>query len=353
MLLHGLWADWSAWDNFAPTSGTDESDLWSLLIPGTNLFPINYNQNVNVSLVTPSYFPPPSAVLGSAMGFEFNANAALPMLVDDISTFAGFFDVAAVQADVIAHSMGGDITRAMALPDEPWTFQTNANYGQGPIEKLITIGTPHLGSPLATQLLPSGQTDPNSCVRRVLKFGDDIALQTATVSGKPWPGGIGDLVGDGQDANIGTTSLTLEALYTALGSGSQPFPMVYLAGTETSSNLADLSSCSVSGCLAAAINFACGEFPFNDPLANDLTTTNWPNVFGGSASDGVVPLTSQLNGATTGGSPGGGGPITNVIHSSGLYTLGFIGLYELNSGPMAINAVDLLNEAKSGPDFQR
>ena len=75
-------------------------------------------------------------------------------------------------------------------------------------------------------------------------------------------------------------------------------------------------------------------------------------MFGGNPSDGIVPLTSQLNGASTGRSPGGGSPTTNTIHSDGLYSLGFIGAFELNSGPIAQEAMDLLNEPKSGPDFQ-
>jgi hypothetical protein len=67
----------------------------------------------------------------------------------------------------------------------------------------------------------------------------------------------------------------------------------------------------------------------------------------GSASDGVVPLTSQLNGATA------GSPVTNVIHSAGLEALDFLGPSELDSGVMAIGAIDLLNEAKNGADYQQ
>ena len=49
--------------------------------------------------------------------------------------------------------MGGDIMRTVAsLP----TFLSADTYGVGPIDKLITIGTPHLGSPLAIQLLQEG-----------------------------------------------------------------------------------------------------------------------------------------------------------------------------------------------------
>jgi hypothetical protein len=60
-----------------------------------------------------------------------------------------------VQADVVAHSMGGDIARTMAGLSN---FTSQSNYGLGPIHKLITIGTPHLGTPLATDLIDSKWT---------------------------------------------------------------------------------------------------------------------------------------------------------------------------------------------------
>jgi pimeloyl-ACP methyl ester carboxylesterase len=349
VLVHGLWADKSSWNNFAPTPNSPEAQMWSGLVPNVAIFPADYSAPVAVGSTVPAFANLFSQVPGSALGFEYNAPIVLGQIRNAVSSYASYFQVAAVQADVIAHSMGGDVTRTMALANEPWTFLTNDTYGQGPIEKLIAIGTPHLGSPLATDLLPTTSGDPNSCVRNFLAFKNDISLQTATISGTTWTGGVGDLIGDGVDANLGSTSQTLVALYVAFASGSQPFPMAYLAGVEGTANLADLNC---SACSAAAIRFACGGLPLNDPLANDLTTNGWPNVFGGSANDGVVPLTSQLNGAATGGTPGGGGPVANIIHSDSLSQLDFIGFSELNSGSMAAYAVDLLNEAKNGPDFQ-
>lgn len=55
----------------------------------------------------------------------------------------------------------------------------------------------------------------------------------------------------------------------------------------------------------------------------------------GTPATELVPLTSQLNGASTRGSPGDGGPVTNVIHSAGLYSLDFIGFNGLSSGIIA------------------
>jgi hypothetical protein len=234
--------------------------------------------------------------------------------------------------------MGGVITRTMAVPNEPWTFLTNDTYGHGPIEKLVTIGTPHLGSPLALDLLPSGSgQDPNACFRNALAPYRDVAIQSANVGGASVNGGVNDVEGDGQD----TTGLSLALQSLVAYQSAQPFPMAYLAGTLSSVNLAGLN-CTV--CKASYLrNLKCPS----SPLAQDLTAAGWPSVFGTSnPSDGIVPLTSQLNGTST------GNPTTGVIHSSGLEGLDFAGPSELDPGVIAVGAVDLLNEAKIGSDFQ-
>lgn len=51
-------------------------------------------------------------------------------------------------------------------------------------ESVDTIGTPHLGSPLASQLLQ----DTNACIRNLLASKEHIALRTATVAGFTGPG---------------------------------------------------------------------------------------------------------------------------------------------------------------------
>lgn len=292
VLVHGLWGNSNDWIDFSP-SVPDESQLWSQLeiTPGDQVFWADYSTPVAVGSTTPP-FSNLTQVSGSALGFEYNAPIVLNQILKWISTYASNLNVAASQADVIAHSMGGNVARTMAVPNEPWTFLTNGTYGIGPIEKLITIGTPHLGSPLATQLLPTGSSDPNSCVREVLGHGGDVALQVANVGNARVNGGVNDLVGDGQDTS-GLSEL-LQSLRAA--QSTQPFPMAYLSGTESAGNLAGLSSCDVSGCTAAAINSICGTL-FHDPLGNSFTSDKWPFVFGANTngqanpSDGVaLPL---------------------------------------------------------------
>jgi pimeloyl-ACP methyl ester carboxylesterase len=54
--------------------------------------------------------------------------------------------LAAVQADVFGHSMGGVLGRIAAGGDE---YRRDSNYGEGDFNKLVTVDSPHHGSPWA------------------------------------------------------------------------------------------------------------------------------------------------------------------------------------------------------------
>src|SRR5581483_6203451 len=97
------------------------------------------------------------------------------------------FNVAAIKTDLVAHSMGGDLARSLRAVS--W-FASDANFSAGNVHKLITIGTPHLGTPIATQLL----RPENSCVTQVLAKDGSISISTATLSSNETvDGGVGDL----------------------------------------------------------------------------------------------------------------------------------------------------------------
>jgi pimeloyl-ACP methyl ester carboxylesterase len=57
--------------------------------------------------------------------------------------------IAATQADVVAHSLGGLMSKSLMLQPD---FATGANFNKGWIHRLVTIGTPHAGSPLGPLL---------------------------------------------------------------------------------------------------------------------------------------------------------------------------------------------------------
>ena len=158
VLVHGLWSGPDSWSNFNPYNGLT---AWALTVKGY----ANYNRPVpGVTATTPSYFLTP-AVNANALGFTYNAQGIIDKIQATISDFKNQTNAAAAQADVIAHSMGGDIARTIPTLS---TFSTTGSYGANIVHKLITIGTPHIGSPVANDLLPSNGADPNACVRGTL-----------------------------------------------------------------------------------------------------------------------------------------------------------------------------------------
>lgn len=318
VLVHGLWSDSTAWNTFIPDAPINVQ-LWNALAPQR----VNYDGAVSVTATSPTYQGALTltGVRGSALGFAYNAPLVLEQVQKKIGAFAYAYNVAAVQADIVAHSMGGDLVRTMAgLP----AFAALGNYAVGPVHKLITIGTPYQGSPVAADLLPGPVQDPNKCVRYALAGDGDVSVQSATIgSGPPVDGAVGDLV----QPNLPSY---------------QYFHTAYIAGSTTSLNLAQLNS---AFSLSQSIHFVCGTV-FADPLALDLAPTLWNDVFAGAPSDGIVTVASQLNGsASTLTYPG-------VIHSAGLENLNFLAPAELDTGSgIPDEVVNLLNEPVTGNDF--
>jgi hypothetical protein len=97
---------------------------------------------------------------------------------------------------------------------------------------------------------------------------------------------------------------------------------------------------------------AARNYCFGDPLIADMAPSLWPQVFGGQASDGIVPLTSQLANLAVGGGNHLVQPtVDGLVHSAGAIKLGFNGPAEVESYTIQNNALTLLNEPVSGPDF--
>jgi pimeloyl-ACP methyl ester carboxylesterase len=343
VLIHGLWSSGQGtFGGFYPANPQNFS-LWAEMNP----IPLDYSAPVTVTASTPSYSWPflslPAQITQAALGFSYNAPNLLLQLQAAIANYGIFYNVAAVQADVVAHSMGGDITRVMpnaTTATGQSLFATQSNYGLGPIHKLITIGTPHQGSPLAVDLLPGSSGDPNSCVRDILAKKQNVSFQTVTLAtGAPANGAVGDLA----------------AAPNNLPS-SEPFPMAYLAGTTNAANLQNIDSIgSNSWELRAICYYAAAAIGASSPLAYDITPSLWNGVFGFAFNDGVVPLSSQLNGTGSLVSASGNmsaNTFQGVIHSPGFEDLDFSPPTETSPQSGIPDAViNLLNEASNGPDF--
>jgi pimeloyl-ACP methyl ester carboxylesterase len=340
VLVHGLWSNAKAWQTFKPANPQNQA-LWGaigVLQNQSTIYKVaaDYSGIVQgITATTPSYLENVSSVSGSALGFSFNAPQVLLQTQAFISGFASSNYVAAVEADLVAHSMGGDIVRAMgALPN----FSNQDNYGAGPVDKLITIGTPHLGTPLAGLLLPNAGQDPNSCVREGLGYGaGDYSFQSVTI-GSNMPSTVNGAVGDLSALTADPSDLPATGL----------FPIAYLAGRTNAANVSGLGNTGDGYTLYAV----CGLIR-RDPLA--LALDDWNQaVFGEAAmpnalNDGIVPLNSQLNGF---GSVTNGNTLLGVIHSPSIANLGFSPPSELDSASGIPDLViNLLNEPRNGSDF--
>ena len=134
LLVHGVWSSAIA-AGFTPRAG-GFYDYISGLYPHNLVYPVNYGG------------PPGSATDFSSLSFsDPNIQLILLSSIADALGGAAASGMAARTVDVVAHSMGGLVTRYFmsslsSLPD----FLPN------PVHNLITIGTPHLGTLLATRL---------------------------------------------------------------------------------------------------------------------------------------------------------------------------------------------------------
>ena len=120
LLIHGIWADSSSWNHFSALIADSRFNVWAADYGQSNSMEISYNESIVFGQLT---------VVRDM--FEHQHSAAVS------------------QVDIVAHSMGGLIARAM-LQDP--RFYNSSNYGSGAIHKLITMDTPHNGSEFATRL---------------------------------------------------------------------------------------------------------------------------------------------------------------------------------------------------------
>ena len=297
VMIHGLWNSWKAWNDFNPLmNGPDGADARFYI--GR----VDYSWNVGSSITgsDPAY---PADVLKKAsansLGFAYNA----PFALSDINGWIGNFKsgsnplgipAAAVQADIIGHSMGGDITRTIAL--QP-TFLADSTFGQGNIHKLITIDTPHLGSPLANDLLSSQER--GGCVEGMLASHGNLAFNVVQFPWSPINGAVADL-------STGSSVLAL-----IRDTVTKPIPTALIAGVNPNF---DFFPPFISGfCTLAADNLA----------AADVSGSKWAQtIFANQPNDAIVSETSQLDGLNS------QFVFSGVDHSlgvEGFFGLGFAG----------------------------
>jgi pimeloyl-ACP methyl ester carboxylesterase len=327
-LIHGLWDSKDGWDNFG---GLTEDTRFSTGRANWGGPVVLMNAILPLGPVDVPIGPVP----GSSIGVDYSAPMVLKQLNEFVNSFKRTTSTAAVQVDVVAHSMGGLMTKALR---EVTTFTGPSNYGKGPIHKVITLGTPHLGSPLALQLL-SGQ---NNCVAAKLASAGLWAFNfVAPMGSPPVTGAINDLAGDGQGGS-------LSVFLKSTKSPTIQLPMALVAGRYNFANEGGLYS-PKSSTMASTVAAVCS----NDSIPKALAAHDWASIMGTPDGDGIVPLTSELNGQSNPANV-----INGIVHSSGAVSLGFNGPTELAGEPgsaIANLVIQLLNEfvfGASGFDFK-
>lgn len=329
MLVHGLWGSPADWDDFKPL----------IADPRFSVHRADYAYKVGDALKStdPSYdLWIADAMRANALGYLYNAGQVAAQIESVINTFkrghnpAGIA-VAAVEADVVAHSMGGDVTRTMPFVNG---FGSATTFGQGNVHKLITVDTPHLGSPLATDLLK----DSNTCLRTEFARMGMYAIRSAVTKARiHLTGAIGDLSGDGAGGNLSQALKRLQSNSTQKMQISHLLPTAYLAGVMSRKQLDGLNDPPTA---IDVLRWWCE----GNPLADNLTASDWPGVMGGK-SDAIVPLTSEVNNGTAYST-------VTSIHSQGTAQLGFLppGALQAKTGNPA-TAIKLLNTWVAAPAF--
>jgi pimeloyl-ACP methyl ester carboxylesterase len=333
VLVHGLWGAPSNWDTFTPFQGDPrwqitEADYSNYI--GTQIsafYPIDTSSpSITLSLIAAVV----AKTKANAVGWEYNSPAVLNQIGAAISSFQNGgnplgISAAAIQADLVVHSMGGDVSRYLPLLPN---FYTGENFGQGSVHKVVTIDTPHLGSPLAYGMI---QPD-NTCLADLFTFAGNQPFQFVYTGGNVVNGAIGDLAVNPADGSLSTGLQTIHQ-------GSTPrLPTAMIAGSIGPAQLDPLDSPPAATKVMKAVCGTAGR----DPLALSLTSTLWPTVFNiagvsGNDSDAIVGLNSEFDGLSGSAISGMPSPVA-AVHSAGVELLGF-------GGP------DVLDGASGVPDL--
>ena len=296
-MIHGLWSNnKETWGTFSP--------LVAFPGPSDPRFVVEYgnfddvSQNVSVLSSNPSQYDVASTpivpfvlnllpnVKGGSLGNAITTPWVLGKLQKALAVYENgtnedganpaLVPIAGIQADIVAHSMGGMIARNLAL--QPG-FSSPPTLGAGLIHKLITVDTPHLGTPIAQQFLAPTKA---TCVRNLLALLGNFAFNTVTTSSGTITGAVGDLEGAGDLAH----PTQLSSMLQSLTKSGVPIPTATIAGIMNDGNLLGL----VAPSTAAAITALCPA----DTLAVGLTPTTWNSFFVADSAPSLYPAAPQV-----------------------------------------------------------
>jgi pimeloyl-ACP methyl ester carboxylesterase len=249
ILVHGVWSNaTAAWSSFKPWLRTHDPN-------GQLVFTADYGKY-------------------SALTFEnTQTQQILALAISDALNYAAAEDTVATTVDVVGHSMGGLVTRYFMDNGAPAPF-AGGFMPQNVVHKLITIGTPHNGSALATALITNEATfvDSGAVLDKTICLRFNISCTAGnlfTALGKP----------------IGSAVQSLESGY----SSSQSYSGIEGLRPATSPTWSLLTSI----------------------IGGFLPGQTVDSILGGnSLNDTIVPAPSQIPGAAD------TSVIQNVVHTS-------------------------------------
>jgi pimeloyl-ACP methyl ester carboxylesterase len=129
VLVHGLWTNPT--ETWIESKFKERLDKW-----GFSVYEADYSAH-NAATFDPYAIPE----IGN-----YGIDAVRNKINDTLEYYNNNKSIAASQVDVIAHSMGGLMARGFVQQHD---YNTERNFMNGYIHRLITIGTPHFGGQLA------------------------------------------------------------------------------------------------------------------------------------------------------------------------------------------------------------
>lgn len=159
VLIHGLWADAKSFKSKGEHTG-----LFNTL---------SENGLRNVGTVEYENYLGPTAIMPINSRLISTKINKLCLLENYSERFA------CTRVDLIGHSMGGLVARKF-IKDNKY-YRSVKNFQQGSVRRLITLGTPHLGSGLAS-LLMRDDSHIRSCIRDERLLVEDKGLFTPLVN---------------------------------------------------------------------------------------------------------------------------------------------------------------------------
>ena len=172
LLVHGLWSSSSAWAGLSDLLRRDGF----LICQG-----VDCTVNYGAVQPAPSFDP-----FATEPENQFAVNQLIAATTNVLNAVRQK-GIAAARVDVVAHSLGGLIARSrVVLPDADRAYRRPDNFQCGDFHKLITVGTPHRGTPAADFLLS------NRCAR-ASAFGGTTLEGYLASSGRPFGQAIAEM----------------------------------------------------------------------------------------------------------------------------------------------------------------